>query len=247
VALDRAPIGCDLIYGLPGQDHAVWRRDVETVTELGLDGVSIYALNVWPSGPLAKAIGSGKLPPAGALAFQAEAYSSACDRLVARNWRQISQAHFVRSARERNRYNRLVKAGVACLAFGPGAGGQAHGHRWRNVPNAESRAALIRDGKMPVDGLALMPADYRVRAAIAAGLEDGVLDLASVEDEVPGFISAAAALIEDWVGAGLGQVDASLFRTSRAGAFWMTTLTNGLHAVLDQLARTDIAEKEASA
>jgi oxygen-independent coproporphyrinogen-3 oxidase len=236
LALNRAPIGCDLIYGLPGQDHTVWRADIDTVSELGLDGVSLYALNIWPGGPLATAIGGGKLGPAAELPFQARAYSAASEMLTARNWRQISQAHFVSSARERNLYNRLVKAGANCLAFGPGAGGLAHGHRWRNVIDAEHRSALVAQGKMPIEGLSRMPRDHRARAAITAGLEAGLLDLAAVENEAPGFSGAAASLFENWTQTGLGNLDAGRFRTSRAGAFWITNLTNGLLAVLDQLA-----------
>ena len=238
VALDCAPIGCDLIYGLPGQDQAVWRRDIETTVDLGLDGVSVYALNVWPSGPLSKAIEGGKLGAAGTLAFQAEAYAAACDLLAASGRSQISQAHFVRSPRERNRYNRMVKAGAACLAFGPGAGGQAHGHRWRNVVDVARRRALVADGRMPIEGLARMPRDNGARTAITAGLEDGALDLTTVDAAAAGFAAAAAPLVEDWSRAGLGALDAGRFRTTRAGAFWMTTLTNGLFAVLDELTST---------
>ncbi|KAB2911564.1 MAG: heme anaerobic degradation radical SAM methyltransferase ChuW/HutW [Hyphomicrobiaceae bacterium] len=242
VALERAPIGCDLIYGLPGQDERIWHNDVETAIALGLDGLSVYALNVWPGGPLSRAIGAGKIAAAGTLAFQATAYAAACDLLTARGWRQISQAHFVRSPRERNRYNRLIKAGAACLAFGPGAGGQAHGHSWRNVVDVARRRAMVADGRMPIEGLARMPRDHRAHVAITSGLEDGELDLTTVEAEAPGFAEAAAPLIQDWSEAGLGEIDANRFRTTRAGAFWMTTLTKGLFAVLDELESTEAAQ-----
>ncbi len=243
VALDRASIGCDLIYGLPGQDLDVWRKDVQTAIDLGLHGLSIYALNVWPTGPLSKAIGSGKLAAAGTLAFQAEAYAAAAELLTGHGRRQISQAHFISSARERNRYNKLVKAGATCLAFGPGAGGQAHDHRWRNIVDIPRRRALVGEGRMPIEGLAVMPRDQRARTLIAAGLEGGALDLAAVEAAAPGFLSAASPLVEHWAQAGLGALEAASFRTSRAGAFWITTLTNGLYAVLDQLKRTEPASK----
>lgn len=235
VALDRAPIGCDLIYGLPDQSHAVWRNDIETAVDLGLDGLTIYALNVWPGGPLSKAVSNGKLAAVGTLPFQAEAYSIGADRLIGAGWQQISQAHFVRSARERNRYNRLIKAGASCLAFGPGAGGQAHGHRWRNIADIAQRRTLIAEGRMPIEGLARMPRDYRARTAITSGLEDGMLDLPAVDVLAPGFMDAAWPLVQDWVEAGLGRTEAGCFRTTRAGAFWITTLTKGLYAVLDEL------------
>jgi oxygen-independent coproporphyrinogen-3 oxidase len=243
VALDRAPIGCDLIYGLPGADHDIWLRDVQTAIDIGLHGLSIYALNVWPTGPLSQAISNGKLAAAGTLAFQAKAYSEASDLLTGRGWRQISQAHFVSSERERNRYNRLVKAGAACLAFGPGAGGQAHDYRWRNIVDIPRRRALVAEGRMPIEGLAAVPRDHRARTAITAGLEDGFLDLAAVEAQAPGFLRTAVPLVEHWASAGLGMLDGGGFRTTRAGAFWITTLTNGLYAVLEQLNPTEPASK----
>jgi oxygen-independent coproporphyrinogen-3 oxidase len=247
VALDRATIGCDLIYGLPGQDHSIWRKDIETAIDLGLDGVSIYALNVWPQGPLAKAIGNGKLAPAGPLPFQAQAYSTASELFTASNWRQISQAHFAGSPREHNRYNSRIKAGADCLPFGPGAGGHAHGYRWKNVVDIKRRAALVEHGKMPIDGLARVPRDHRARAAITAGLETGLLDVMAIESEAPGFANAAATLLEDWSKAGLGRIEAGLFRTNRAGAFWISNLTNGLLAALDALQSDQPALKETPA
>lgn len=232
VALGRASIGCDLIYGLPGQTKEIWCRDIETAIDLRLDGLTLYALNVWPGGPLAQAIDAGKLAAAGALPSQAQSYGQAADLLTAAGWRQASQAHFVRSARERNRYNRLIKASVPCLGFGPGAGSQAHGHSWRNTVDIARRRKLIADGGMPVEGLARLARDHSARAAIASGLEDGALDIAAVDHLAAGFAKAAQPLLQDWAEAGLGHIDADYFRTTRAGAFWITTLTKGLYAVL---------------
>lgn len=237
VALDRAAIGCDLIYGLPGQDEAIWRSDIQTAIALGLDSVSAYALNVWPGGPLLRAIDNGKVPAAGTIPFQARAYAAACDVFAASGWHQISQSHFVGSARERNRYNRLIKAGAICLAFGPGAGGQAYGYRWHNAVDLARRGERLARGRPPIDGIARMPALHRARSLVGAGLDDGDLDIQAVDAVAPGFRAAAAPLIADWSDAGLGELRSDRFRTTCAGAFWMTTLTKGLYAVLDGLAQ----------
>ena len=235
VALDRVAIVCDLIYGLPGQDETVWRADIDAAMALGLDGLSLYALNVWRGGPLFNAIENGKIPAAGTLAFQARAYATAIEMLVAGGWRHISQAHFVRSTRECNRYNLNVKNGATCLAFGPGAGGHANGYRWRNIVDITRRRALLAQGQLPIEGLAQSPLLHRARNAITAGLEDGELDLERVETVAPGFLDAASPLIANWVLAGLGELNACRFRTTSAGAFWMTTLNSGLNAILDRL------------
>ncbi|MFD2181599.1 heme anaerobic degradation radical SAM methyltransferase ChuW/HutW [Rhodoplanes azumiensis] len=260
VALGRAKIVCDLIYGLPGQTEETWARDLDTVAALGLDGVTLYALNIWGGGPLSRAIAAGKLPPASPIARQAEAYAAGVARLTALGFRQVSQSHFVRSDAERNVYNAGIKRGMPCLAFGPGAGGQAHGVRWRNVIEIERRRALQAQGRAPVEGLSRMPARYAAQAAITAGLESGRVDLAAVDRLAPGFAAAAAPLLANWREAGLvvpanaaegeggGAHDSAhgggLLRTTTAGAFWITNLTSGLYAALDRAAEPSPSSKE---
>ncbi|MBK5960819.1 putative heme utilization radical SAM enzyme HutW [Rhodoplanes elegans] len=248
IALGRAKIVCDLIYGLPGQTDETWAHDLDTVAALGLDGVTLYALNIWGGGPLSRAIAAGKLPPASPIARQAKAYAAGVARLTAHGFRQVSQSHFVRSAAERNVYNAGIKRGMPCLAFGPGAGGQAHGVRWRNVIEIERRRALQAEGRAPVEGLSRMPARYAAQAAITAGLERGSVDLAAVDSLAPGFAAAAAPLVANWRDAGLVAPDSEggseRLRTTTAGAFWITNLTSGLYAALDRAAQPSMSSKE---
>ena len=160
---------------------------------LGLDGVDVYALNVWQNGPLAKAIARGKLPAAAALRRSGPLYDDAASRLVDAGWRQLSQAHFGRTMVERNRYNRLVKDGAVCLAFGAGAGGSAHGLSWRTLPALDHRDAAIADGRWPIAGIARLPADHAARTRVITSLDLGRLDLAALEREAPGVRAAADA------------------------------------------------------
>ncbi|ABD87528.1 heme anaerobic degradation radical SAM methyltransferase ChuW/HutW [Rhodopseudomonas palustris] len=232
VGLGRASIVCDLIYGLPGQDHDGWLRDIDIANAVGLDGVTLYALNLFPGGPLATAIEHGKLPPAANIAAQARDYAAGVDRLLGFGWRQAYQSHLIRSPHEQNRYNALIKQGSACLPFGPGAGGQAHGYRWRNVIDVEQRRAMLAQGVAPVEGLSRVPLQYAAQAVITAGLEAGRLDLAAVESLHPGFRVAAAPLLANWTEVGLGEIVKDHFQPSRAGAFWITKLTGGFYAAL---------------
>jgi oxygen-independent coproporphyrinogen-3 oxidase len=244
VDLGRARVVCDLIYGLPGQDEEIWARDVDTAADLGLDGATLYALNIWRGGPLFRAIEAGKLPPAGPLARQAQAYAAGVARLSERGWRAVSQSHLAGSERERNVYNAGIKRGMPCLPFGPGAGGQAHGIRWRNVIEIERRRELVARGRAPVEGLSRMPARYAAQAAVTAGLEAGAIDLATVEALAPGFSDAAAPLVANWSEAGLVVREESRLRTTTAGAFWITNLTSGLYAALDRTDPPPSATKE---
>jgi oxygen-independent coproporphyrinogen-3 oxidase len=235
VGLNRASIVIDLIYGLPGQTADTWRADIERAAEIALDGISLYALNIWRGGPLAKAIEAGKLAAAGDLAAQAHAYVAALDRLTELGWNQVAQAHVVRSARERNRYNRMMKAGSPCLPFGPGAGGHVHGHRWRNVIDMKNRGEMIAAGRLPAEGLSRVPPFHRAQSVLSAGLEAGELVVSTVDALAPGFAAAAQPLFDNWAAAGLGSLADGRFRTSRAGAFWMVTLASALTSLLATL------------
>ncbi|MDQ0357907.1 putative heme utilization radical SAM enzyme HutW [Rhodoplanes tepidamans] len=244
VGLGKARIVCDLIYGLPGQTEETWARDIDTVAELGLDGVTLYALNIWRGGPLSRAIEAGKLPPASPIARQAQAFAAGIERLRGHGWLQVSQSHLVRSSRERNVYNAGIKRGMPCLPFGPGAGGQAHGVRWRNVIEIERRHAMQAEGRLPVEGLSRMPARYAAQAAITSGLERGAVDIGAVERLQPGFAAAAAPLLRNWTDAGLVAPDGDSVRTTTAGAFWITNLTSGLYAALDRAGQPSTPSKE---
>lgn len=241
VALRRTVVVCDLIYGLPGQSAEDWRRDIEIVNEIGLDGVTLYALNVFPGGPLSRAIAGGKLPAQASTAVQARAYADAVDRLEAYGWLQVSQSHMVRSTSERNRYNSAIKRGAPCLPFGPGAGGQAQGYRWRNIINVAERRQMQAAQRAPIEGLAMVPAHHGAHATIAAGLEAGQLDLAVVEALRPGFRAAVAPLLANWAAAGLGELSQHSFKPSRAGAFWIGNLTSGLSAGLENAPTAPLA------
>ncbi|ALK08953.1 Oxygen-independent coproporphyrinogen-III oxidase 1 [Blastochloris viridis] len=223
----------DLIYGLPGQDARTWQVDVATAMALGLDGADVYALNLWQNGPLAKSIARGKLQAGAALPEQALLYDGAVSRLLDAGWRQLSQAHFGRTMLERNRYNRLVKDGAVCLAFGGGAGGSAHGLSWRTTPALDRRADALAGGRWPIEGMARLPADHAARTRVITSLDLGRLDLAALEREAPGVRAAADGLLANWCEAGLITVEGEVMTTTRAGAFWSVNLTSGLHAALD--------------
>jgi oxygen-independent coproporphyrinogen-3 oxidase len=128
VADGRAAVVIDLLFGLPGQTDAVWADDLETALSLGLDGLDHYALMVWPHVPLAQAVESGKALPLPPLAAQTAFYLTAVERLDRAGCRRLSAQHVAFGSRERNVYNRFVKAGATCLAYGPGAGGSGHQH-----------------------------------------------------------------------------------------------------------------------
>ncbi|MCK7473875.1 MAG: radical SAM protein [Rhodopseudomonas palustris] len=152
VALDRTVVVCDLMYGLPGQSAEDWRRDIETVNDIGLDGVTLYALNVFPGGPLSRAIASGKLPAQASIAVQARAYADAVDRLEAYGWLQaLAVAHGEVTARAQSlQFLNQARCAVPAVWAGRRRPGSwlslAQRHQCRGAPADAGRAPCAGRG-----------------------------------------------------------------------------------------------------
>ena len=109
---DRAALVVDLMFGLPGQTPEVWREDLRICDALGPDGVDLYGINIIPGTPLHRALEVGKFAAAPTLTDLGAMYRAGSEFLAGRGWRQISNSHWGRTARERNRYNLMIKAGT---------------------------------------------------------------------------------------------------------------------------------------
>lgn len=181
-----AALVLDLIYGLPGQDAARWQSDLATCCALAPDGVDLYSLTQIPSTPLPAAIATGRLPPAADLGTQADLYAQGVAALAAaadQGWRQISNSHWARTARERNRYNRLVKQGADCLAFGAGAGGAIGRYSFSLQADLEDYRAAVAQGHKPLASMHRADARQPLRDLLSAGIEAGTLDLAALASQ----------------------------------------------------------------
>lgn len=238
---DRAAVVCDLIFGLPGQDMDMWRRDVRLCTELGLDGVDLYCLTMHDQGPLAQSIAKGALPAAAGLAQMARMYAAGLEIVEDAGWRHLNQAHWAATTRERNLYNQLVKAGADCLAFGSGAGGLLDGHRIVNDPDIESYQRRIAEERSPVSVALPPPPQAVARNLVMGGLEGGRLDLARLESAVvPGFTAALAPLFEQWSEQGLVRRRGNTITLTTAGWFWHTNLVGSLFELIAAAGASDI-------
>ncbi|TCM73676.1 heme anaerobic degradation radical SAM methyltransferase ChuW/HutW [Rhodovulum steppense] len=251
MALDRGAVVIDLIYGLPGQDRATFRADVQQAATLGLDGLDLYSLKAIPGTPLLIAQDKGKLTPA-APGELGHFYADGTEEMDRAGWETISTTHWRRGTRERSVYNHEVKAGAHCLAFGAGAGGNLHGHGYRLTPDLDAyRAAGGQGGAALVAGL-MRPAPLApVHNAIKGGMERGRLEIAPVDAALAacgiaaGFDRIAAPLLEQWQQAGLMNAREGGHALTLAGRFWQVAMTARLMAWTDARA-VDFTTKETS-
>ena len=227
VERDRAAVVCDLIYGLPLQTDESWREDVALCHDIGLDGVDLYCLTLHPGSPLALSIDKGALPPQADHATAARRYQEGGEMLESLGWERVSQAHWRRTERERNRYNNATKAGADCLAYGAGAGGMLLGHRFMQLGDTAEYERSVASGSKPIQTMLAPPPHYRACGKIMAALEDGVIALSDLE-VAAGFTAALLPQLLYWHAQGLLALDAQHLTLSTLGRYWYNNLAADL-------------------
>ncbi|WP_347254746.1 heme anaerobic degradation radical SAM methyltransferase ChuW/HutW [Leminorella grimontii] len=228
---DKAAVVCDLIFGLPGQTTETWREDIAIVRDIGLDGVDLYALNLLPTTPLAKAAENQRvtLPDVSA---RRDFYLQGADILDQYGWRQLSNSHWARTTRERNLYNLLIKQGADCLAMGSGAGGNLNGQAYMMERRLESYYQTLDAGRKPIM-MMTQPAGSasRWRHELQAGIEVGRIDLPALTPRA----GELTPLVSQWRQAGLVRDDDLCVRLTDEGRFWASNLLGSLQQLVMQL------------
>jgi oxygen-independent coproporphyrinogen-3 oxidase len=154
-------INLDLIFGLPGQTAAVWRRTLDRALELAPQHFSLYCLTLERGTDLARAVRRGALAaPDDDVA--AEMYELAEEKLAAAGYRHYEISNWAgdsagASAGSRGggvfpayacRHNLLYWLNFPYLGFGAGAHGCAAGKRYANIRSIEKYIERMRGGRI---------------------------------------------------------------------------------------------------
>jgi putative oxygen-independent coproporphyrinogen III oxidase len=191
-------VSLDLIYGTPGESLADWQASLDSALTSDPDHLSAYALIVEEGTALARRIRRGEvaMPDDDDLA---DKYLAADETLEAAGlgWYEVS--NWSRSEATRCRHNELYWTSGDWWGVGPGAHSHVGGVRWWNVKHPAAYARRIADGVSPGhgrevldtetrrveevllavrlrDGLPVEVLDDAGRAALAAQVEDGLVD-----------------------------------------------------------------------
>ncbi|WP_437613401.1 heme anaerobic degradation radical SAM methyltransferase ChuW/HutW [Erwinia sp. V71] len=237
VRRDRAAIVCDLLFGLPGQDSALWDSDLRIARDIGLDGVDLYALNLFPNTPLGKAAANGRviIPSP---AERRDLYLQGCEFMAQEGWRCISNSHWARTPRERNLYNLLIKQGADCLAFGSGAGGSVNGYSWLGERNLDAWNSAVAAGEKPLMMMMrTMEQGFQWRNTLQACVETARVPL----EELTPHASALTPLLNQWHQAGLTKDTSTCLRLTDEGRFWASNILQSLQELIQTLNMPPIA------
>jgi oxygen-independent coproporphyrinogen-3 oxidase len=147
-------VSVDLIYGLPDQDLAAWRRDLEAAVALGPDHLSCYQLTVHEGTPFGRLAERGQLAELPEPA-QADLFFLTHTLLADAGWPGYEVSNFARGPEHCSRHNRKYWDHTPYLGLGPSAhsfSGASATRRWWNERMLGPWQEKVARGERPVAG-----------------------------------------------------------------------------------------------
>ncbi len=210
-------VSIDLMYGLPGQNLAAWKRDLEHALALKPDHVSVYALTLEPGVKLYGERAAHEFPDDDE---QAAMFYAAVDSVTGAGFVHYETSNFARPGRE-CRHNLKYWRDEEYIGFGPSAASHWRGGRYRNPRELDEYCAAAAAGRWPLANPE--PSDpYReMRTAAVLGLRlTAGIDAAAFEErfgvEPKAYYQKELA---EFTAAGLVTVEGNVVRLSRRGLF----------------------------
>ncbi len=183
-------LSLDLIYGLPGQDIAGWRAQLDGALALEPEHVSAYQLTIEPGTPFARAVERRRWsPPDPDLA--AALYETTNERLSRAGFDAYEVSNHARGEAARSRHNLIYWRGGEWLGVGPGGHGRLNdpgGERWSTLAPAKISdyfaGPIARERLTPRDAaLERLMMGLRIREGVnLAELADLDIDPAALGD-----------------------------------------------------------------
>jgi len=205
-------VSIDLMYGLPGQDVAAWRRTVDGALAWGPDHVSAYALTLDGGSAWAP----GTVPDLPAEEAVVQQYWLLARAAAARGLEHYEISNYARPGR-RARHNEIYWRAEEYLAAGPGGSGFIGGVRYGNARPLARYCASLEAGTLPIDSAERLTARQVLGERLMLGLRtsDGVpvgwLDERAADEP------ALARRLEAWRERGLLTTACGRGRLTEAG------------------------------
>ena len=159
-------LGVDLIYALPGQTEAAWRKNLEKVLKFQPEHLSCYQLTLSPETPLGQRQARGEFAPPAEEA-QRRLFLLTSQFLEARGYLHYEVANFARGAARRCRHNLKYWQHAPYLGLGPAAHSFDGTRRWWHHASLDRYCQALRQGQLPLAGEeTLTPEQLRLEACL---------------------------------------------------------------------------------
>lgn len=124
-------VGLDLIFGLPGENIAYWRRDLKKALQLRPEHLSVYELSFEEGTPFGEAQKRGEIGPV-AEEESLEMYETAIEAATVAGYEHYEVSNFALPG-FRSRHNTVYWHNKPYYGFGAGAAGFVDGVRFRRL------------------------------------------------------------------------------------------------------------------
>ena len=162
-------IGLDLIYGLPGQKAAGWRKELSAALKFSPEHLSCYLLT-YPSGtPMADALHQKRFTPLSEDAC-GDLFIQTHDFLIDKGYDHYEISNFAASEEKRSRHNQKYWRHAPYIGLGPAAHSYWHHRRHWNVSSVKQYVATIQSGRLPVEDREALTTEQEMMEAVYLGL-----------------------------------------------------------------------------
>jgi oxygen-independent coproporphyrinogen-3 oxidase len=142
-------VSLDLMFGIPGQDAASWRRSLDSALALGVEHISTYGLTIEAGTPYARWFEREPAAFAGE-EMEAELYRIAIETLGDAGFEQYEISNFARPG-YRSRHNENYWANGEYVGLGVGAASFVEGRRSTHTRDLEEYVSAARE-RRPIPG-----------------------------------------------------------------------------------------------
>lgn len=139
----------DLIFGNPGSDKGIWKKDIETLLRFRPPHISVYALTVEEKTALAHQVAQEKIQLPEDNAYQTQ-FRQAHEILTAAGYEHYELSNYALPG-YRSQHNSAYWEGIPYVGLGPSAHSYDGTHRSWNVANNAKYIQSIQTKKLPIE------------------------------------------------------------------------------------------------
>ena len=142
-------ISIDLMYGLPNQSMAIWKRNLQQAVDLNIQHVSAYHLIYEEKTRLYSLLQAGKVNPVDE-DRSLEMFKALIDTLTKAGFEHYEISAFAKQGFV-SQHNSSYWTGLKYLGFGPSAHSFDGEHRWWNVSSLPKYTAGVNSGSLDIE------------------------------------------------------------------------------------------------
>lgn len=137
----------DLIYGVPSEDHDIWRKDIEKALTSGVSHISAYCLTIEPNTVFGNWLQKNKIKAIDD-EFSAQQFEILYEELTKNGFAQYEISNFCKND-QYSRHNSSYWKGQKYLGIGPSAHSFDGQQRQFNVAHNQKYIKSIQEGNVP--------------------------------------------------------------------------------------------------